>query len=230
MKEVLIIPAIALAVLLFGFSQTGCTKREEDKGTATSNVSQEMASPETVDNAATEQELTQIERGFAAAVLRHDADYIRRFEADDLVSTAPDGTVTHKQQDVQDVQSGNLSAEALDAVEIKVIVLNANAAVVTGSTIIKNGKYKAPDGKVIDVTGQYRFTDTFAKRNGQWQLVASQATKIEKPGGAATPAPGAKASPTPVASPSPRPTPTAVRPSPTPRATPTASPARSRTP
>ncbi len=230
MKNSLSIAALALAVSLFASSQIGCTKREENKSTATSNVSEEMAPRAKPDVGAIEKELTQMERDWGQAVVRHNADATRRIEADDIVSTAPNGTVATKQQDIQHVQSGNLTADAWDEVDMKVNVLDADAAVVTGRSIIKNGKYKAPDGKVVDISGQYRFTDTFARRNGQWQIVASQGTKIEKLGGAATPTPGAKASPTPAASPSPRGTLATVSPSPVSRATPTASPARSRTP
>jgi len=35
------------------------------------------------------------------------------------------------------------------------------------------GTYKSQD-----ITGQYRFTDTFMKQNGRWKLVATQATKV----------------------------------------------------
>jgi ketosteroid isomerase-like protein len=32
--------------------------------------------------------------------------------------------------------------------------------------------------KSQDISSRYRFTDTFVKRNGQWQCVATQTTKI----------------------------------------------------
>ena len=51
-----------------------------------------------------------------------------------------------------------------------------NAAVVTGRTTIKGGKYK---GK--DISGQYRFTDTWVKRNGHWLCVASANTRVTPP-------------------------------------------------
>jgi hypothetical protein len=31
-----------------------------------------------------------------------------------------------------------------------------------------------------DSSGQYSWTDVFVKRNGQWQAVASQSTKVPK--------------------------------------------------
>jgi hypothetical protein len=32
-----------------------------------------------------------------------------------------------------------------------------------------------------DLSGQYRWLDVFAKRNGTWQFIVSQGTKIEQP-------------------------------------------------
>ena len=47
-----------------------------------------------------------------------------------------------------------------------------------GEAAIKNGKYKDPNTKkTIDISGEYRFLDVYARRNGKWQVVASQATK-----------------------------------------------------
>jgi hypothetical protein len=31
-----------------------------------------------------------------------------------------------------------------------------------------------------DISGKYRFTDTWVKRNGKWQAVASQSTKLQQ--------------------------------------------------
>ena len=49
-----------------------------------------------------------------------------------------------------------------------------DAAVVLGRWTVKE-QYK---GK--DVSGQYRFTDTWVKKGGRWQCVASAGTKITK--------------------------------------------------
>lgn len=51
-----------------------------------------------------------------------------------------------------------------------------DAAVVTLRSIEKGTTYK---GK--DLSGHYRWTDVFVKRNGSWQMVATHGTRIEKP-------------------------------------------------
>jgi hypothetical protein len=45
--------------------------------------------------------------------------------------------------------------------------------VAAGNSTIK-GTYKGQD-----ISGKYRFTDTWVKRNGKWQGAASQSTKIQ---------------------------------------------------
>src|SRR5205807_675074 len=82
-------------------------------------------------------------------------------------------------------------------------------------------KVKSSDGKSADISGQYLSMDTFARRNGQWQLVAAASVQIKSPIGGASPTP--KASPSPGSSP-------ALKPTPSPRATPKATPALKGTP
>jgi hypothetical protein len=78
-------------------------------------------------------------------------------------------------------------------------VVDANAAVVTGRGFIKNGKYKGPEGRIQILKPDYRFTDVFARRNGQWQVVASHASTILNP--QPTPSPTVSVSPSPSPSP-----------------------------
>jgi ketosteroid isomerase-like protein len=54
------------------------------------------------------------------------------------------------------------------------IQLLGNVAVVYGLSTVKS----TLQGK--DTSGQYRWTDVLAKRNGQWQAVTSQSTKVIK--------------------------------------------------
>ncbi|MEP6707441.1 MAG: hypothetical protein ABJC05_07975, partial [Pyrinomonadaceae bacterium] len=84
------------------------------------------------------------------------------------------------------------------------------------------------DGKSMDISGEYRFVDTFARRNNEWKLVASAAVKVMNPTPAASPA---KASPTPKASPAmTTASPAAAKPSPTVRPKPAVSPVAKATP
>ena len=171
------------------------------------NRSAAAPTPETVDTAAIQTELLRIENDWPRVLREKDVAAMRRVEADDIVVVYPDGNVGDKTQDIKDLESGSLTAESIEMADLKVHVIDKDAAVVTGRTIIKNGKYKMPDGKSIDISGQYRFVDTFARRNSEWKLVAGASVPIREPGPSTSASPGAspaaKASPSAPARPSP---------------------------
>ena len=107
---------------------------------------------------------------------------VRRVVADDAVLVYPDGTVATKADEVRTIEAGDVTSDSFEMLESKVTVFDANAAFITGRSSIKNGKYKDPNTKkTIDISGEYRFLDVYAKRNGRWQVIASQATKIVAP-------------------------------------------------
>ncbi len=200
--------ALVLALL------SGCQKAAEN-----ANTMAPAASPtaETIDTAAIETELKRIENDWPRVVKEKDVEAVKRVEADDAIFIYPDGTVGDKATDVKDMETGALSADSWELSDLKVTVLSKDAAVVSGRGVVKNGKYKMPDGKSNDISGQYRFIDTFVRRNGEWKLVAGASTPIKEPGATASPA--AKPSPAAVASPAMRPSPEmtaspATRPSP----------------
>lgn len=201
MKRYLSVVILSLATVTL--AQFGCASPQNNNNNA--NV---VATPEpTPDKAAIERELLRIENDFGRVLKERDADAIRRVEADDIVEILPDGSTSTKEQDIADIQAGNISADSWEVVEAKVTVLNADAAFVTGRTIVKGGKAKGPDGRSVDISGEYRFLDTFARRDVQWKLVATAILKIAASAASASPTP--KASPSPGASPAVKPTPTA---------------------
>jgi hypothetical protein len=130
----------------------------------------------------------------------------------------PDGNVSTKEQDIKDIESGALSGD-WQVLDLQVNVLDADAATVLGHTRVTNGKYKMPNGTTVDISGEYRFVDTFVRRNGEWKLVAGAATKVSSPSAAASPTASPRVSPTTTASPAARTSP-ATRPSPAASATP----------
>jgi len=179
-------------------TQFGC---QQSAPTANRSMSDNTnaAATKPVDTAAIEKELLQLEHDWATSAVKHNADAVRRVEADDIIVTYIDGSTGTKADDVRDIETGALTAEAWDLADVQVKVLDADAAIVTGRGIIKNGKYKGPDGHIQSLKSDYRFTDVFARRNGQWQAVASQTTTILNP--PASPSPTLHASPVPSSSP-----------------------------
>ena len=168
-------------------------------------------SPERVDTASIQTELLRIENDWPRVVKERDVAAVERVEADDAVFIYPDGSVGNKAQDVKDMQTGALTADSWMVSDLAVTVLDADSAFVFGHSTVRNGKYKMPDGKTIDISGEYRFIDTFARRNGEWKLVAGASARVMAPTASASPA--MKASPAMAASPAMKPSP-AMRPSP----------------
>ena len=198
-----------LLVVSFGLF-TACQPAADNRAVTTTAT----PSPEVVDTAAIETELRRIENDWPRVVREKDVAAVRRVEADDAVFVLPDGNLTTKEQDIKDMESGALSGE-WQVLDLKVNVLDADAATVLGHQRVTNGKYKMPNGTTIDISGEYRFVDTFVRRNGEWKLVAGAGVKVSQPTASASPStsPSPRVSPTTAASPAARP-PAATRPSP----------------
>jgi len=182
---------LLLAIASIGVA-AGCTQPNSGNVNTTS---QTVATPEpTPDKDAIVAEITRIENDWPRIIKERDAAAIRKIEADDAVIVYPDGSLGGKEQDIKDIEAGNLSYESWDLSELNVKVLDGDSAVATLRLDVKNGKYKLPNGKEQNISGTYRSIDTFARRNGQWQIVASATTPVQAPAASASPMPSASAS------------------------------------
>jgi len=117
-----------------------------------------------------EESVRQLEHDWAAASAHNDADKTSLILADDFVGNWADGSTTTKKQELDMLRSSKEKYEANEVVELKVRVF--------GETAIANGKQTETSiigGK--NATGIYNFTDTLLKRNGRWQVVASQTAR-----------------------------------------------------
>jgi ketosteroid isomerase-like protein len=142
-----------LFVAAFVFAQTGTSMGQS--GSASSD----------------EQQLIKIEQQWADAMKSGDASALQRIEADDYVFTNPEGQVTTKENDVNDLKSGQVKYESVELSDLHAHV-DGDTGVVTGHIAIKG----TDRGK--DISGNYTFTDSFAKRNGVWQAVSTQSNKL----------------------------------------------------
>jgi ketosteroid isomerase-like protein len=125
-----------------------------------------------VDNV--EQAVMQWEEELRVAITKGDMKAYGRLVGDDYVYTNQDAVVRTKAQMVSAYDSGSLKYESAKFDEIKVHAYK-DTAVVTGRNTAK-GK---DNGK--DFGGQFRYTRVYVKRQGTWQLVATQATRIPEP-------------------------------------------------
>ena len=214
---------IALILTLVAIGAVCCTPSENTNTTTTTAVTATPAP--TPDTKAIVAEITKLENDWPRIIRERDAAALRRLEADDVMIVYPDGNAGNKEQDVKDIEAGLMTFDSWDISDMKVNVIDNDTAAATFLITVVNGKIKSPDGKSTqNISGKYRVIDTFARRNGQWQLVASGVTPLSAAAAAAASAspkasPGATASPATKASPAPKASPTR-RPPPPPASTP----------
>ena len=117
-----------------------------------------------------EQELIKLENGWLQAFFKKDIAFSDRFLADDYMGTDEHGNVKTKAQEIAEIKAGaHLSTSGVqDNIKVRVY---GDAAVVTGRNIMK-GLF---EGK--EYSSPYLWTDTFIKRGGRWQCVASHVSK-----------------------------------------------------
>ena len=116
-------------------------------------------------------ELIKLENDWATAWQKRDTAFLQKLFADEYISTDPEGATWTKAQDI--VNTEKTRVESILLADLKVHVYD-NAAVVTAGSTIK-GTF---DGK--DISGTYRGTDMFVRRDGRWQVVATRVTLVTK--------------------------------------------------
>lgn len=118
-----------------------------------------------------EQELIKLGKEWADALVKRDVAFLDQIYADDYIGTDSNGNVFTKAQEIASVKSGDYAiiSSVLDDVTVHVY---RDAAVYFGRSSDK-AQFK---GK--DISGQYRWTDTWIKRDGRWQCVASHGSRI----------------------------------------------------
>src|SRR5438132_12145993 len=120
-----------------------------------------------------QEELVKLEKEFAQAVTKNDADVVAGFLADDWIIVDPDGGIIDKARFLGVIKSGALSHEMMESADLRVR-LYGNTAVGTGLTTTK-GKFMGQD-----FTSWDRATDIFVKTNERWECVFTQLTRFTK--------------------------------------------------
>lgn len=119
----------------------------------------------------TEQEIRLLESRLREAALAGATAVLNDLLADDYTNTDAYGFVRHKPQVIADVESGNSSFEAIDLDDISVS-LYGDAAVLTAKRTVRGRATRR------DPSGQFRQLRVYAKRQGRWQAVMLQITRI----------------------------------------------------
>lgn len=155
MKEILItFSLIALSTALaFGQSVDAVTKTPE------------MSADELI--------LLRMEREWNEALQKRDIAWFEQNLAGDMTAISSGGERTTKAEEVEGVKSDKTAYTSLELSFLKARV-EGNAGIVTGMNHIRA---KDSQGQPMDL--MLAFTDTYIKRDGRWQVWASQHTRIK---------------------------------------------------
>ena len=118
-----------------------------------------------------QQILIQLEKDWDRAFLHGDIEFLRNVLADEFVATYDDGSKGDK--------AGELKlAEEFDQ-QVEASVLDDFAVKIYGDTaIVWFARHLAGPRQGQRVEVHFRFTDVFVMRDGRWQCVSSQSTKV----------------------------------------------------
>jgi ketosteroid isomerase-like protein len=155
-------------------SRTTDPNRKKELMSALQDVARGLGTPEAVANLSqSEQEVRKLEREWLDAYEQHDAAAMDRIVADDFKLTQS-GAVQTK----ADILTALKIVRDSGRPEPKLSTEDVQSRV-EGDTVILTGRFI----QRMERTGQTRtmearYTDTYVKRSGRWQVVASQLTRV----------------------------------------------------
>ncbi len=120
----------------------------------------------------TADELRQLERNWTAAMEAANSNQLNQILADDWTGLYTDGSRLTKQQYLSELKAGEMKLQSFDfgPMDVKVI---GSVAVVQGSDTEKSSM------KGKDTSGKWVWMDVFEKRDGKWEAVRSEVTKVQ---------------------------------------------------
>lgn len=122
---------------------------------------------------AAEKELIKVENDWGNAWIKHDGKALDLLYATEYLATDATGKTWNKIEGIKADTSSKVQEGSINLSDLKVHIYS-QTAVVTGRNVVK---YKYEGKATVD---DVRFTDVFVKRDGRWQCVATQGTRIEK--------------------------------------------------
>ena len=139
-----------------------------------SNARQAAAPPQL---SKAEEEVRKLERQWLDAYEQNDAEAMERIVADDFTITFPNGGIQTKPQLMSMIKAPRRPGQPRMKFRTEGVQSRAY-----GDTVILIGRVVSEyerDGKTI--TEQSRYTDTYVRRDGRWQVVASHLSNVEEP-------------------------------------------------
>jgi len=120
-----------------------------------------------------QQELTRLEEQWRTARINGDVGFLESLYAPELKLTGTDGSIIDRDADIAGFRSGAIKPDSIEREDMRILVYG-DAAIVTGRDNL-SGRYNGAVG-----SGSVRFTHIYIRRQGRWQLVASQGTWLQR--------------------------------------------------
>ena len=131
-----------------------------------------MASPNARMSSNVDQQLKQMENKWAKASLSGDTDSVAPMLSEDFVNQDSDGSMRSKSETLERAKKMKFEISELSDMQV---TPHGDTAIVTGTW---TGKGTSADGKPF--AAKERWTDTWVKKNGQWQCVASASAPLKE--------------------------------------------------
>lgn len=156
------LPLLAVALLIAGPGSGARAQTPSVAGTSKGPVSVSQI----------EKEIRAIDQQEADALLRGDTSALERLWAKDLLITASNNTIRTGAEALGFVKSGKMKLTKLER-RIERVAVHGQVAVAMGTeTVVPAG------GKGAGKTLNRRYTNVYAQQDGQWRLIARQATLV----------------------------------------------------
>jgi uncharacterized protein (TIGR02246 family) len=104
----------------------------------------------------------------------HDLSALRRLIADDFVATLADGAMRGKDEHIAAYPADFEALASVTNSKLQVRVFAADVAVATGLYTATRREKGGPGAQT-----RYRYTDTWVRRNGSWQCVATHENRLD---------------------------------------------------
>ncbi len=121
-----------------------------------------------------EEQIKKMERDRAAAVVKADVATLEGLISDDYIFINANGQMSNKAETMNNIKTGVIKLTSNEVSDMKVRVYG-DTAVVTGKSTAKG----TLAGR--ELKGPVMFTRVYVKKNGKWQSVAFQQTRIVAP-------------------------------------------------
>lgn len=114
-------------------------------------------------------QIKQMEQDRIQIGVRKDMDALAAVTSDDYVQIDWVGKVVGKAATLERIKSSDMQSYTLEGVDVR---LYGDTAIVVGTAIRKGVT------KDRDISGAFRYTRVYANRNGRWQVVHFQQTRV----------------------------------------------------